>query len=80
MNHIDRHIRSMADHFVSMWDSMEDDIRLSCAPESGHFVTYETKAVHWNREVTEKGDIIYRRMTPDEVSVWESNDEVEGNK
>ena len=62
------------------WDEWERDIRLASAPESGHFVSYETKAVHWNREVTEKGDIIYRRMSPDEVSVWKSNDDAEGNK
>ncbi len=62
------------------WDEFERDIRLASAPEAGHYVTYETKAVHWNREVNENGDIIYRRMSADEVEALKSNQEVEGNK
>jgi len=62
------------------WDEWERDIKLASAPEAGHFVTYETKAVHWNREVNENGDIIYRRMSPDEVDALKSNMEAEGNK
>jgi len=62
------------------WDEFERDIRLASAPEAGHYVTYETKAVHWNREINENGDIIYRRMSADEVEAMKSNMEVEGNK
>ena len=67
--------------FNSMWDNMERDIRTSSAPENGRYITYETTEVHWQRESNENGDVIYRRLTQDEVEANKTNDaEKEGNK
>jgi hypothetical protein len=63
----------------SMFDDLASNIREAVGPADGHYVTHEMVTVHWMRETTEKGDIIYRRMTDDEVEVLKSNDK-EGNK
>ena len=59
--------------FNSMWDNIEHDVKVASQPEDGHYITYETTEVHWQRETNENGDIIYRRLTSDEVSAMESN-------
>ena len=62
--------------FIEDW---QRDVRISCAPESGHFISYETTKVHWAREVTSQGDILYRRLSDSEVAALEHNDNL-GNE
>ena len=61
------------------WDSWANDIRSAMGPADGHYITQELVTVHWMRETNERGDIIYRKMSADEVEVMEAND-AEGNK
>jgi hypothetical protein len=52
------------------------EMRAACEPEDGHYITHEMVTIHWMKESNENGDIIYRRMTSDEVTAMESNNEV----
>jgi hypothetical protein len=64
---------------TNVWDEWARDARLATAPEDGHYVTHEMVTIHWMKETNENGDIIYRRMSDDEVEVMKANDK-EGNK
>ena len=70
-------LKKQMKNFDRLWNEMEDYITTACKPEDGHMITYEP--VHWMRETTEHGDVIYRRMSRDEVEVMNANDG-EGNK
>ena len=61
------------------WDNWAQDIHAAMGPADGHYVTHEMVTVHWMRETNEAGDIIYRKMSADEVEVMKANDK-EGNK
>lgn len=63
---------------VNYFDDFERDARTAMQPADGMYVTYETKKVYWKRETLDNGDVIHRRLTPEEVEAERSHSK-EGN-
>ena len=61
---------AMVDGF---FDGVEKDIKVACQPENGVYTVYEMKPVTYQIETNERGDVIHRRLSDDEVKAFETN-------
>lgn len=61
---------AMVDGF---FDRMENEIKVACRPEDGVYTVYELKPVTYQIETNERGDVIHRRLSEDEVKALETN-------
>ena len=69
----------------NMFDRLERDIKVSCAPESGRYTVYELTPVTYEIEVNDRGDVTHRRLSKEELEVIAANEradieEGKGNK
>mgnify|MGYP000843578321 FL=1 len=63
---------AMVDGF---FDRMERDIKVACQPENGVYTVYEMKPVTYQIETNDRGDVIHRRLSEDEVKALQTNKE-----
>lgn len=63
---------AMVDGF---FDRMEKDIKVACRPEDGVYTVYEMNPVTYQIETNERGDVIHRRLSKDEVKALQTNKE-----
>ena len=64
----------------SVFDQLERDVRVSCAPESGRYTVYELKPVTYEVEVNERGDVTHRRLSNEELEVIAANEKAEAEE
>jgi hypothetical protein len=57
-----------------MFDRLETNVNVSHAPESGRYTVYELKPVTYEVEVNDRGDVIHRRLSEEELEVIAANE------